>query len=180
MGLLLTGPLVAFGIIHIRSASSRPNRRAVRMGYALFATCLVLLGTGFLLMRVEGLFEIKSAIVRNAAYWLHVFAPLAAIWLYILHRLAGPRIKWRLGAGYGGAVAVLVVLMVSMHTQDPREWNKIGPQEGEQYFRPGLVAHARRQVDSRARDDDGPLLQTVPSRRVRRPHEECPPVQLVQ
>ena len=92
LGILLTGPLVAFGIIHIVNASSRPNRRAVRMGYALFTTCLVLLVTGFLLMRVEGLFEIKSAFVRNVAYWLHVLAPLAAVWLYILHRLAGPRI----------------------------------------------------------------------------------------
>src|SRR5262245_42565651 len=110
LGLLLTGPLVAFGIIHIRSASSRPNRRAVRMGYALFATCLVLLGSGFLLMRVEGLFEIRSALVRSVTYWLHVLAPCAAIWLYILHRLAGPRIKWKLGG------------MVLMHVQDPRKW----------------------------------------------------------
>ncbi len=138
MGLLLTGPLVAFGVIHIRSASSRPNRRAVRMGYSLFATCLVLLGTGFLLMRVEGLFEIRSVLVRNTAYWLHVLTPLAAIWLYILHRLAGPRIKWRLGAAYGGAVAVLVALMVGLHTQDPRQWNVMGSKDGERYFFPSL------------------------------------------
>ncbi len=139
LGILLTGPLVAFGIIHIANASSRPNRRAVRMGYALFATCLVLLVTGFLLMRVEGLFEIKSAFVRNVAYWLHVLAPLAAVWLYILHRLAGPRIKWRLGGAYAGALVLLVGGMVVMHVQDPRQWNVVGPKDGEKYYFPSLA-----------------------------------------
>ena len=38
----------------------------------------------------------------RSVYWLHVLLPLVAGWLYWLHRLAGPRIKWRVGLAYVG------------------------------------------------------------------------------
>jgi tetratricopeptide (TPR) repeat protein len=138
-GLLLTGPLLAFGLVHIWNARNRLNRRAVRIGYLLFATCLVLLGSGFVLMRVEGVIDVRNPLVRQIFYWLHVGAPVAALWLYVLHRLAGPRIKWRLGGVYGGVVAALVIVMVMSHAQDPRKWNVAGPVEGEKYFYPSLI-----------------------------------------
>ena len=53
LGLLLVLPVVIFGVLHIRNARNRPNRRAIRAGYALFATALVVLATGFVLMRVD-------------------------------------------------------------------------------------------------------------------------------
>ena len=63
LGLLLLLPVIIFGIGHIKNSWNRPNRRAVRVGYALFAVSLILLFSGVALMRVEG-FEIKQGL-RN-------------------------------------------------------------------------------------------------------------------
>jgi tetratricopeptide (TPR) repeat protein len=138
LGLLLLLPFIIFGAIHIRNAYNRPNRRAVRVGYLLFAISVILLFTGIALMRVEG-FEIRNPNVRNATYWAHVITPLLAVWLYILHRLAGPRIKWRVGAAWAGAVGVVVAGMVALHSHDPRKWNQVGPAEGTNYFHPSFA-----------------------------------------
>ena len=141
LGLLLLLPFIIFGIGHIKNAWSRPNRRAVRVGYALFAVSIVLLLSGVALMRVEG-FEIKHPAVRSSAYWAHIITPLLAVWLYILHRLAGPRIKWKVGLGWAAAVGVVVLAMVFLHSQDPRQWNVVGPKEGTKYFEPSLARTA--------------------------------------
>lgn len=141
LGLLLIVPFVLFGVLHLVAARNRRNRRAVRMGYALFAVSLVLLISGVLLMRV-GSFDLKLPAARTAVYWLHVICPVAAGWLYWLHRLAGPRIKWRIGLSYLGAVGVVVAGMVFLNSQDPRKWNVVGPKEGEKYFMPSLARTA--------------------------------------
>ncbi|WP_231746566.1 multiheme c-type cytochrome [Maioricimonas rarisocia] len=138
LGLLFLLPFLVFAIVHMRNTWNRRNRRAVVVGYVLFAVSLVLLGTGLLLFRVGG-FELRQPQVRSIVYWLHVGSPLAAVWLYVLHRLAGPRLKWRAGLAYAGAVAVTVVGMASLHTQDPRAWNRVGPEEGTKYFKPSLA-----------------------------------------
>src|SRR5262245_57047329 len=93
LGLLLIVPFLAFGIIHMRNTMQRRNRRAVRVGYVLFAASLVLLITGLILFRIQGLFDLRQPTARSVVYWLHVGSPLVAVWLYVLHRLAGPRIK---------------------------------------------------------------------------------------
>src|SRR5882724_10305477 len=49
LGLLLVVPFLAFGIIHLVTARKRRNRRAVRVGYALFTVSIVLLVTGLAL-----------------------------------------------------------------------------------------------------------------------------------
>ncbi|HUG89980.1 MAG TPA: multiheme c-type cytochrome, partial [Planctomycetaceae bacterium] len=139
LGFLLLGPFVVFGVIHMWNTRGRKNRRAVRVGYALFATSLVLLVSGVVLVRVEGFFELKHQMTRSAVYWVHVLSPLAAVWLYWLHRLAGPKIKWRMGLAYLGVVGVAVAGMMAMHSQDPRQWNVAGPKEGEKYFFPSLA-----------------------------------------
>ena len=59
LGLLLIVPLVLFGVKHMLYAKDRRNRRAVKVGYVLFATSLVVLVTGLLLMRISG-FELKQ------------------------------------------------------------------------------------------------------------------------
>lgn len=135
LGLLLIVPFVVFGTIHMLNTRHRKNRRAVRVGYALFATSLVVLISGVLLMRVFGL-DLRHPATRGAVYWLHVAAPLVAGWLYWLHRLAGPPIKWRVGLAYAGIVGAAVAAMVGLHSQDPRKWNVAGPAEGEKYFQP--------------------------------------------
>ena len=141
LGLLIVLPVVFFGIFHIKNAWNRPNKRAASVGYALFSISLILLFSGLALMRVEG-FEIKNPDMRNIMYWAHVISPLLAVWLYILHRLAGPKIKWKTGVSWAASVGVVVVVLVALHTQDPRSWNVVGPKEGAKYFEPSLARTA--------------------------------------
>jgi tetratricopeptide (TPR) repeat protein len=138
LGLLLIVPYVVFGVLHLLAAKDRKNRRAVRIGYALFAAWVLSLLTGLLLMRVAG-FDLKHPLARPVVYWLHIAAPLAAGWLYWLHRLAGPRIQWKWGLAYGAVVAVATLAFVGLHSQDPKQWNIAGPKEGEKYFEPSLA-----------------------------------------
>jgi tetratricopeptide (TPR) repeat protein len=145
LGLVLVGPFILFGLLHLRNAHNRPNRRAVSVGYSLFAASLVVLFTGLLLTRLD-IFQIKSVglkdpHLRSVAYWAHVLSPLAAIWLYVLHRLAGPRIKWQFGLRWGFAVGVAVLGMVLLHSAHPRK-NQIGSVEGRRYFEPSLARTA--------------------------------------
>lgn len=139
LGLLLIAPVLIFAVVHLLRTRKRRNRRAVRVGYALFAVTIVLLVTGVLLVRLEGLFDLKSETGRSIVYWLHVACPLAAVWLYWLHRLAGPPIKWRIGIGYLATVAVVAGGMIAAHKQDPRKWNQVGSKEGDRYFLPSLA-----------------------------------------
>lgn len=138
LGLLLIAPLVIFGCIHLVTSRKRKNKRAIRMGYLLFAASLVILVSGLLLLRIGG-FDLKQPGVRSVVYWLHILSPIAAVWLYWLHRLLGPKIKWRIGLGFAGATAVAVGAMVLFHTSDPRNWNAVGPESGAEYFEPSLA-----------------------------------------
>ena len=139
LGLIFLVPFVVFGLIHMLTARKRKNKRAIRVGYALFVVSLVVLGTGLLLVRVGDVFDLKHPSTRSIVYWIHVVCPVVTIWLYWLHRLVGQRIKWKLGIAYGAIAIASVALMVSMHTQDPREWNKIGSIDGVKYFEPSLA-----------------------------------------
>ncbi len=139
LGLVLIVPFLVFGMMHMLASWNRRNRRAVRIGYALFGVGIAVLVTGLLLVRIEGFFDLKQPAARSIVYWCHVIAPLAAIWLYWLHRLAGPRIKWRVGLSYAAAVGVMVVVMVIVQAQDPRQWYAVGPKEGTKYFEPSLA-----------------------------------------
>ncbi len=131
MGAAIILPVVIFGALHIRNAHNRPNRRAVRVGYVLFAAALLLLATGLVLTRIENVLEIKDATVRRVAYWLHVTLPLVCIWLFVIHRLAGPKIKWKVGAGWLGVAAAFAIGMVVVQAQDPRRWNVAGPKSDD-------------------------------------------------
>jgi hypothetical protein len=141
LGIILVLPFLAFAFAHLKLAYNRKNRRAVKVGYGLLVISLILLISGFALMRVEG-FEIRNPNTRLWLYWAHVITPALAIWLYVLHRLAGPRIQWKIGAGWAAAVGVAVVAMAGLHQQDPRKWNVEGPKEGEKYFEPSLARTA--------------------------------------
>ncbi len=141
LGMLLIGPLVVFGTLHMLYAKDRRNRRAVKVGYVLFAVSIIVLVTGLLLMRISGL-ELKQPVARSTVYWLHVIAPVMAGWLYWLHRLTGPKIKWKIGLTYAVVVVASVVAMVALHSQDPRKWNVAGPKEGAKYFEPSFAKTA--------------------------------------
>ena len=142
LGLLIVLPVVVYGIIHLRNSHNRPNRRAVRVGYALFAAALLLLASGLVLSRGLPLVEIRHPTAREVAYWLHVITPVVAVWLFVLHRLAGTRIRWRLGFTVAGVAGVFALGMLYLQSQDPREWNVAGPRSGEQYFFPSLARTA--------------------------------------
>lgn len=147
LGLVLVVPFLAFGLTHLLTARKRKNKRAIRVGYGLFAMSLLVLASGFLLMRLDfgpaggegSSLVIKDPAARSAVYWAHVVSPLAAVWLYWLHRLVGQKIRWKLGLGYLAAVAVFVGVMILLHNQDPRKWNQVGSKDGEKYFLPSLA-----------------------------------------
>ena len=101
---------------------------------------LILLFTGIALMRFD-FFSIKDPRVRSPIYWAHVITPILAIWLYVLHRLAGPRIKWQLGGKWAFAVGVLVLGGVFLHSAHPKK-NQTGPVEGTNYFMPSFARTA--------------------------------------
>lgn len=145
LGFLLVTPFVLFGIVHIKNSHDRPNRRAVTVGYSLFAISLIVLITGVALTRID-IFQFKNVGLKNPqlrsiAYWAHVITPLLAIWLYVLHRLAGPRIKWQVGLRWAVAVGVAVVAMVVLHSKHPNK-NQTGSVEGKKYFEPSLARTA--------------------------------------
>ena len=142
LGLLIVLPVVVFGLIHMKNAYTRPNRRAVYVGFALFGAALLLLASGIVLTRIEGVLEVKDPTVRGVAYWLHVITPLLAGWLFVLHRLAGKRIRWRVGGRWAVVAAIFAGILLVVQTQDPRSWNVEGPASGEQYFFPSLARTA--------------------------------------
>ena len=131
LGLILILPTLIFAALHVRNAYQRPNRRAVRAGLALFGTILVLLVSGLVLTRYS-FFAFRSPTIRTIAYWAHVVSPLLVVWLFVLHRLAGPRIRWGLGLGWtamtaGCAAGAVVWLLIASspggvrqtHTETP-------------------------------------------------------------
>ncbi len=124
LGLGLCGifPLFLFAALHVRNAKDRPNRLAVRVGYALLVAATILVLTGLLLTRIEGVFDLKHPTLRRTIYWIHAVSPLAVIWFYILHRLAGPPLKWRAGIVLAALGVASALVMMAMHGHDPRTW----------------------------------------------------------
>ncbi|MEM7359803.1 MAG: tetratricopeptide repeat protein [Pseudomonadota bacterium] len=139
LGLLLVLPAIIYGLIHFKNARNHRNRRAVKAGYAVFATMLLLLITGLMLTRGLPLVELKDPQARTLAYWLHIIAPFLLAWLYVLHRLVGKAIRWRSGALVLGIAALISVVAIVLQSQDPRRWNQTGPDSAERYFFPSLA-----------------------------------------
>lgn len=140
LGMLFIAPFLAFAIPHMLATKRRRNRLAVRVGYVLFAAGLVVLATGGLLVTLRlSNTAARMPSATRIVYWAHVLVPLAACWLYWLHRLAGPPIRWRMGLAFVGTVGVAIAAIVGLHSQDPRRWHAIGPEEGTRYFEPSLA-----------------------------------------
>lgn len=114
LGLVLMGPVLLFGLLHFRHARRRPNRYAIRAGLGLYGALVALFVSGLVLTRF-GFFEFNDGRLRAVAYWIHVTMPLAVVWLFLLHRLAGPRLRWRMGLGWTAAALVLSALALSVH-----------------------------------------------------------------
>ena len=109
LGLIIILPTLVYGFIHMSNALGHRNQRAVKAGLGLFASVLILLISGLALTRGMPLIELRSPSAREVAYWAHVVTPLIVVWLYVLHRLAGRRIRWRAGA-LVSLIAVVITL----------------------------------------------------------------------
>ena len=140
IGIGIVLPFLLFGCTHLLTARKRKNRRAVRLGIALFVSGILVVLSGVALIQLPSLPQLPTgSVMRWLVYGLHLLTPAAAVVLYVLHRRAGPEIRWKWGIAWGGGVAVFVLAMVVLHMQDPRKWNAIGPREGAKYFEPSKV-----------------------------------------
>jgi tetratricopeptide (TPR) repeat protein len=143
LGVAIVIPFLFFGFGHLATAHRRPNRTAVKLGIALFIMSIVASLTGLALIQLERLPQLPTGTpARLVVYWFHLLTPIVAVAIYVLHRRAGPEIKWKWGYAWGGAVAAFVVVMAVMHSQDPRKWYAVGPKEGERYFEPSKTRTA--------------------------------------
>ncbi len=179
LGFLVIVPFLIFGFTHLATSWNRPNKSAVRFGLALLATSLVILISGLVLVRIGG-FEVRDPRVRDAGYWLHVLAPLAAVGLYVKHRLAGPMIRWHWARRFGVAVVGFVVLMGMLASHDPRSFGVKGPKEGKAVLLSLRSRHGQRQVHPGPDPDDGRLLPEVSPGRLQGLVSLGAPLQLVQ
>ncbi|QDV05902.1 hypothetical protein Poly30_14050 [Planctomycetes bacterium Poly30] len=139
LGAIIVIPVIVFGFAHMKKARTRRNKRAVRVGYGLFGAAILLLITGIVLTRIEGVLVVKDPAVRSVSYWAHVILPLACAWLFVLHRLAGKKINWKVGMRWTAVAGAFAGLMVILQVQDPRKWNEVGNEAGVQYFFPSLA-----------------------------------------
>lgn len=142
VGLLIVVPFIVFGLIHMRNTKDRKIRRTVMIGYALFGVSILVLFSGILLLRIDGLIDLKSPAARSFVYWAHVVGPVVGGWLYFMHRLVGPKMRWKQGLVWAGLAGATAVGMVILQSQDPRDWNVVGPKEGATYFEPSLTRTA--------------------------------------
>jgi tetratricopeptide (TPR) repeat protein len=141
LGLLLIVPAIAFGALHLRRAWHRPNRPAVRAGLALYTSALLLLASGVVLTRFD-FFEVKDPDVRAVAYWLHVVTPFLVTWLFVLHRLAGRPIRWRVGAAWAAVAVAFSAAMVLVRAPDPGRQTLDSASYAGDAFRPSLAKTA--------------------------------------
>jgi tetratricopeptide (TPR) repeat protein len=140
VGVAIVVPFLVFGFTHLATAKNRPNKVAVRLGISLFLTSIVVGLTGLALILLEKLPQLPTgSIARTVVYWLHLLAPIAAVAFYVLHRRAGPDIKWSWGVAWGASVAAFVGVMAGLHSMNPHKWLAVGPKEGERYFQPSRV-----------------------------------------
>jgi tetratricopeptide (TPR) repeat protein len=137
IGVIGVAPYLLFGIIHIMTAWNRPNRLAVRLGLLVFVLGLVTVFTGLALIQIEGLPQLPSGtLARTSIYLSHLLIPITAVAAYIAHRRAGPPIRWKYGKYWALVVAIGVGGMAAVHTINPHQYGKTGPEEGMKYFFP--------------------------------------------
>ncbi|MGD9386991.1 MAG: multiheme c-type cytochrome [Gammaproteobacteria bacterium] len=138
-GLALVLPAAVFIASHLRRVWHRPNRNAVRAGLGLLAAIVALLVSGLLLVRFD-FFSVRNPVVRESAYWIHVVAPFLCAWLFVLHRLAGPRIRWRSGLLIGGPGVVAAAALVAFQVHGLR--GDTGARNDDAQFAPSLMQTA--------------------------------------
>ncbi len=97
IGLILVAPFVVYAVIHAINTRGYQNNTAKRAGYLLLFSALIVLITGLLLTRYNTDIEALNSQYRSLLYWLHVLIPILGIWLFVLHRLSGRSINFKIG-----------------------------------------------------------------------------------
>jgi hypothetical protein len=144
LGFALVVPTIVFGALHWRNVSNRPNPRAIAAGIATFVAAIALLATGVALTRVEiagVVVGVREPAIRETVYWLHVLAPFVVVWLFVLHRLSGRKIKWMIGLRWAGVAATVSACAVLAHLVWPDPKVRV-PEDGAEYFEPSLAQTA--------------------------------------
>lgn len=116
LGTILIVPTFVFIALHFRRAISRQNRLAIGLGLSLAFSIVVLFISGVALTRGLPLFELKDSAVREFVYWAHVIVPLLVAWLFILHRMVGPKIRWQSGVWVSGASVAVSLIGIAFLT----------------------------------------------------------------
>ena len=177
LGLLLIVPFLVFAVVHLANTRHRKNRRAVRMGYALFTAGLILLLTGLLLTRRpagDPLARTASSVLldprhRPAGDHLAVLAASAG-------RPADPLAP---GAGLPGRGGCRQL----SHGRPPyvRSAPVVPGRLGgrSEVFRAFAGANQHGQVPLATGPDERPVLCPLPCGHSRRLGRECPPVQFI-
>ena len=153
LGLLLLIPFIVFGIGHIKNSYNRPNRRAVRVGYALFVVSLVLLFSGVALMRVEG-FEIKNPNLRSVSYLVpcdHATVRGLALCVAPFGRASNKMESW-IGVGRSGGCSGSGD---GCSTRAGSSQIEGRPERGDEIFRTVIGPNSDGKVHSSKDDDDG-------------------------
>ncbi len=128
------------------------------------ATSLVLLVSGIVLTRLEGVVRgprseraqrrLLGARRRRRSRSLALRPPPPR----------RPAIKWKVGGAWASVAAGFAVLMVAFQSQDPRQWNVVGPDSGEKYFFPSLARTATGNfIPARALMDDDYCKSATPT-----------------
>ena len=142
VGLTVSLPFLWFGIAHFSIAATRPNRAAVRMGIVSFIAGVLTIISGVLLMRVEFgsiALSVRGLATRETLWWFHLGAPALFVWMFLLHRLAGPRIRWRMG-GLLAAVAIGTGgIGFVLHDTLTGKSKEAKPTAGDSYFQPSMA-----------------------------------------
>lgn len=141
LGFVIILPVIIFGIVHIRNARRRPNRRAVHAGLALYFTAIALMFSGIILTRFE-IFKINDPHIRSALYWVHALSPLAVTGLYLLHRWIGNRLRWRSGLRWAAFAGVFALFMLALHIQQTPRIEGSEYAKSERLFYPSLARTA--------------------------------------
>lgn len=137
IGVVALVPYFVFGFAHLATAWRRPNRVAVRLGLLLFVLGALVVFTGLALFQLEGLPQLQTRSVgRLVTYFAHIGLPFLCVYVYIAHRRAGPKIRWRWAKAWAIGVGLFVAALAAFHFFDPRGYFHEGPAEGMQYFYP--------------------------------------------
>ena len=94
---------------------------------------------------------IKDPAVRRVLYWAHVITPLLVVWLFVLHRLAGRRIKWKVGLRWAAVAAVFARAAADRPGPGPAALERRGAEAAASSTSSLARAHRDRQLHPRAR-----------------------------